>query len=480
MKNKFNQIYLGLIILIATLLRLFKLDEINVWIDEAYQAFIVKKNLPELMNFIITHDNHPPLYYIFLHFWEKIADNTFFLRIPSVIFSVISIYVLYLIVKEIFDENTALISSLLYSFSFNSIIKAQEIRMYSLLGLEILLIVYSFIKIIKNENNNKYWLLFGISTYLSWMTSYISFIITVIVNIFVIWCRKMDLKKWFIVQISLVVLFVFWINAMIFQYFYVEKNFCASSSMGYLNFFLQTFFYFFSGTVSSFLNNNQQIVVIIFSIIVICYGIIKSFVNKDKNFILLITMCFIMPVVVLFIFKDKIFITRYYSAFIPFYLIFFAYAIVVCKKILTRILVYSVLIIYFILNMYNLNLWYNNPSYQISSWKQAISYLSANIKPDDAIIVEYPSQIYLFKYYFKDKNDIYPLTLDQINTIQKMKKKYKRVWLAYSMGILNDHEKKIPKRLNLLFYYQSMSVFINSNDREKDILIILFNTNKSN
>jgi len=145
--------------LICLFLAFFHISKQSLWLDEYTSIQVAKQSLKK----IITgkaFDNHTPLfYYLLLHFWLKLGKNEFILRSLSVIFGILSIYLIYYLTKILFNNHIALMSAFLIAISPFHIYYCQEGRMYTLfMALSIATIIF-FIKII-NTNKFKHYLSF--------------------------------------------------------------------------------------------------------------------------------------------------------------------------------------------------------------------------------------------------------------------------------------------------------------------------------
>lgn len=95
----------------------------------------------EAGNFLIQNDNHPPLYFMLVNFWQKffplengeyISINS--VRLLSIIFSVVGIWSIYWLAKKTFNsELIAQLSAAFMVFSPFEIYLAQEARHYTLI-----------------------------------------------------------------------------------------------------------------------------------------------------------------------------------------------------------------------------------------------------------------------------------------------------------------------------------------------------------
>lgn len=118
------------ILVLGTLLRLVNLNQ-SLWLDEAAQALMSQKSLYSII-FERSGDFHPPLSYIMYHFWEMAGTSEIWLRLPSIIFGVATILVIYKLCQKLFTEKVALISALFLGVAPYHVYYSQEIRMYSM------------------------------------------------------------------------------------------------------------------------------------------------------------------------------------------------------------------------------------------------------------------------------------------------------------------------------------------------------------
>lgn len=129
-----------LVFLLAFLVRLIALDQ-SLWLDEAVTANVVKNlSYTEIINKFSPTDFHPPLFYLVEKFWTNIFGySEVALRMPSIIFSLITGWILYKIAGH----------WVVALFLFNPLIiyYSQEARMYSLITLFVTMIVYYLLKI---------------------------------------------------------------------------------------------------------------------------------------------------------------------------------------------------------------------------------------------------------------------------------------------------------------------------------------------
>ena len=150
-KGRSTLITLVIIVLIASFLRLYGLevqslsdDELSSWRQSNYE------NLSDVIQKGVRPDVHPPGFQILLYFVERIVgDSVWALRIPSVIFGILSVIVIYLIGLRLFSMGEALISAALLAVLWFPVFYSQDARSYSMVLLFTLVSSYFLISVIE-------------------------------------------------------------------------------------------------------------------------------------------------------------------------------------------------------------------------------------------------------------------------------------------------------------------------------------------
>ncbi len=93
--NIYYQILLGLIFSVGIGLRIERiLHTSTLSFDEAWSWWLGSQNLTKLL-FIAATDKHPPLFYLFMHFWNMLFKSELWLRLPSLIASIANLWIFY-------------------------------------------------------------------------------------------------------------------------------------------------------------------------------------------------------------------------------------------------------------------------------------------------------------------------------------------------------------------------------------------------
>lgn len=126
-----------IVLLFCLGLRLIGLNQ-SLWLDEAVSANVVKNlNTRQIINDFSPRDFHPPFYYLILKWWTNIFGySEIALRMPSVIFSLVTIFLIYRLAGKWAAILTGLNPLLVYY--------AQEARMYSMVVMLLTAAMYSW------------------------------------------------------------------------------------------------------------------------------------------------------------------------------------------------------------------------------------------------------------------------------------------------------------------------------------------------
>lgn len=168
-----------LILIVATILRFISIDQ-SLWLDEAINVNnAAGLSFKELIFNYSLGDFHPPLYHVLLRGWILLfGSSEISVRIPSIILGLVSVYIVYLIGKKLYEEKTALVAATLLATAPLHIYYSQEARMYMLAATTAAASVYFFISIIKSDKL-KYWIGFIITTSIMLYSDYLPYLLIV-------------------------------------------------------------------------------------------------------------------------------------------------------------------------------------------------------------------------------------------------------------------------------------------------------------
>jgi len=123
-------LWLALIIVLGAALRLYGLDFQSLWHDEGLQFYVaVQHSFSELLH--QTRSFHPPLSFMINRFFLLFGESDFWLRLPSALFGIACLPVLYILGRELTSRRDAVLAVFVMALSPFHIWYSQEGRMYS-------------------------------------------------------------------------------------------------------------------------------------------------------------------------------------------------------------------------------------------------------------------------------------------------------------------------------------------------------------
>ncbi len=174
------------ICLVAFALRVFQLEHQSLWYDEAFSAYLAHFDLAHITARTAA-DIQPPLYYYLLHFWIALAgDSEFALRFLSLVFGVLTIPLMFVIARRLFNRTPAIIASILATLAPLYIWYSQEARMYTLITLLLLLSSYALLKAIEGNGGNRWQVVFIVANIAAIYTHYFAFAVIAFQWLFVL------------------------------------------------------------------------------------------------------------------------------------------------------------------------------------------------------------------------------------------------------------------------------------------------------
>jgi hypothetical protein len=141
-----------LIVLFALALRIYRIGQRSLWYDEAVAANISRGTLAETLTLTRARHSAPITHPLLLHVVEKVDAGPLAVRGPSLVASVLAVFMmLCLAAIPSIDQKTAVLSALMLSVSGAQIHYGQEVREYSLSVLYAALLMYLFMSFTVNH-----------------------------------------------------------------------------------------------------------------------------------------------------------------------------------------------------------------------------------------------------------------------------------------------------------------------------------------
>ncbi len=146
------------LVLVITLigggLRVLYLAKNGMWLDEAFSVWLANHNVADLLQWTVRIDQHPPLYYLLLHYWIPLnGDSPYYARLLSALFGTATIPIIYLIGKRISGSVVGLAAAMFVALSPFNLYFAQETRMYTLLMFNAAVAIYALVRLLTDSRS---------------------------------------------------------------------------------------------------------------------------------------------------------------------------------------------------------------------------------------------------------------------------------------------------------------------------------------
>ena len=218
---------LGIISILALLVRAINITKSSIWHDEGFSVMLALRNPIQIWQGS-ARDVHPPFYYELLHCWMKLfGSSAIAVRSLSLMAGVLAVIVGFMVVKSISTKRAAIISALFLALAPIMVRYSQEARMYGLLTLLMLIALYAVINIVKKPNQIWPYVLYTLSIGLGLYTHYFTALAVISLWFYLVLLqspKKWQLNKtiflslkWWLANIVALLLFLPWLGNMVAQ-----------------------------------------------------------------------------------------------------------------------------------------------------------------------------------------------------------------------------------------------------------------------
>jgi uncharacterized membrane protein len=212
-----------LLTLVAFFLRIYHIAEQSIWRDEGVSMYLASSSIP-----VILADRastvHPPLYFVLLHLWTRLAGfSELSARFFSLVFGVLLIPSLYFAIGKMFDQKTALATMAIAAFSPLYVVYSQEARVYILMPLAYLVLIYKLWQLEECEGQTRRnWIELAAIEVLCLYLHYFSIFVIASANLFlaVAWLRRrvVNVRRWLLSQAGVALACLPWIWMVLLTY----------------------------------------------------------------------------------------------------------------------------------------------------------------------------------------------------------------------------------------------------------------------
>lgn len=392
MSKKINIFLPVLILILAFALRIYKLGEKSLWVDEIWSTIEAKKGLVDL----ITHKNldyfgYSPVHYLLPHFMLYLGSSEFLFRLPSVIIGVFAVYALYLLGKYLFDRKTGLIAAFLLSISSLHLEHSREVRYYSYLVLFSIVSTFFLFKLLNSQKEKKlkYLVLFVIFTILN-IATHPAALIFLFAQIVYLASKLPHLKKLpqFRINIPLVLFSILTLTVtaiLINGVLHFIKTIHLTPAMPLVDLVKY---------ITQGLSGSNLLSLIFIPLFIV--GLVKCFAQRKNNSLMLLYL-FFLPLIILYFFRPQGFgfVIRYLIYILIPYILLISYGLVSLFQ--RKITLVILMLIITLFSSFSIRDYYLMKK---GDWKGIGKYLETNTKQGDIIVDESADYESIINYYY--------------------------------------------------------------------------------
>ncbi len=213
---KHERLLIALILLLAFGLRVWGLDDRNIWWDEGLVAWAARLPAAAIVDWT-ARDVHPPLYFLLQRlWWFAVGDGEFVMRYASVLVGTAGVALIYLLGRTLGGPLAGLLAALFLALSTFAVSWSQEMRMYIGASTAATAGLWSALRYWQT-GRWRYWLGYVLAAAVGLWLLYLSVSVLIIANLAFLWVwigRRLPLRavlRWAAAQVAVLLLFLPWL-----------------------------------------------------------------------------------------------------------------------------------------------------------------------------------------------------------------------------------------------------------------------------
>jgi len=169
-----HKLLLLLLTIAGAALRLLHLGAKSLWLDEPLTVAIARLPWPQFkQNWLYGEAAFQGAYFLWMRAWLRFGHTEAWIRLPSVLFAIASIPLLYALARRLIGEKAALAAAVLFALSPTDVYYSQEARGYTMTILLVLASTWFFVRAVE-ENHERDWLLWVVFSAIAFYSHFLS------------------------------------------------------------------------------------------------------------------------------------------------------------------------------------------------------------------------------------------------------------------------------------------------------------------
>ena len=429
------------ILILGFILRLVNLNQ-SLWLDETVQALTSKGTFLNLFS-ELHGDFHPPLYHLLIWGWAHLLGNgEIAMRLPSVIFGTATIFIVYLIAKQIVPKKFSIptIAALFLATAPFHIYYSQEARTYALTTFLASLSFYFFLKIINHSKQGVVThdrtanVLYVLTTVLMLYSDYYGLFVFLAQIMTTVLIFRQKFSKFLNLYILIILLFLpclplLWLQLKTGgQATTVLPEWGRLVNLDFLKALPLTFIKFSIGRITIFNKTFYALAMVILFLVygtIIFRGFLKSKKSINHKSLFIILAWLFIPILSAWLIS---FFVPNYQPFrlllvLPAFYLLLAYGVLgFSTMILRRIIVGLILVV----NLVAVGVYYFNPYFHREDWRGAVNFIEEGSGEGTIALLPSYTSHFPYTYYSKGKvkligigQDIRPINEDDLKRLSR-------------------------------------------------------------
>jgi len=391
-----DKIALGVILLVAAALRLFHVTFQSFWLDEGFTAKLIVQPLGDFVR-LLRVEPFMAAYDILLYPWARLGTSEAMIRMPSVIFGVATVALVYRLGLRLFDRRVAIVGATILALSPSSIAYSQEARSYSMLMFLSALSWLSFLDAVQRDTPRN-WLRYAVVAALAGYTHFFGVLIVPSQIAALVAARHMTRQIARRLTLTCLAIAAAWLPIVLF--------FMSPNTVNRADWMPPTTLEEIGHTIvriSGGLNGNAGVILAVLWTIACALAVVAMFGLSEPQSSAGASLGYfaalsgaISPVVLTLAISEvrPMLQARYLLECVPSAAVLAAAGIV---QIRWRPALYGLAVAFIVLVLRQQYTWFWTP--QKDDWRSATRYLAANARPGDAVAFFPPYAKFSFDYY---------------------------------------------------------------------------------
>jgi mannosyltransferase len=428
-------LWVGLIVSLGWALRLYRLGEQSLWLDEGstwYRAMLpLGQGLKELRQ-VFTH---PPLYHLLSFTWTRVGNSEWLLRFPETLIAVFTIPLLYHLGRRLGGRPLGLLTALLLAVNPFHIWYSRDARDYTLVTLLTLIVWANFVHIL---DGGRVWWRFTLFSGLLYFTHYFGLLSPLAQFIYLTFNLRrfrLTFRRWVIAQAVAFLPLLGWLICLFTQETkaigigWIPRPAIWSPLVSLWNF------------VALYLGAPDLLTVVTLALFTI--ALVMALLSRTRSTVKPILFLWLLapPVVMVlvsWITERYLYVDRYFIGGLPALLLLVSWGTLALAR-RQRLAGIGLAMLLLVTSLANTARIYSDPLLRKVDWRGALGYVQTRVASGDLVVMPSLEYFVIMRYYDGDPEWDYLTSYAEEKDLDSMTADRRQVWLILNTPHESNH-----------------------------------------